>query len=94
MDDYTSEQDVRDAFRMISKSIGLRKGTKPPRDRLTAVQCALLHNRHNDPDPEDKRIRKWSYAKLGDEFGFGTRAAKDYVVLGREILEGRDPEQD
>ncbi len=92
--DYTSEEDVRRAFHLIANSIERRKGTKPSRDRLKAVQCALLHDRYNDPDPDDRRIRKWSYAKLGEEFGFGARAAKDHVVLGRKILEGRVPEQD
>ncbi len=93
VDDHTSEEDVRSAFSMITRSVQRLKGTKPPRNRLIAVQCAVLHDRHNHPEPKDKRRRKWSYAKLGEKFGLSARAVQDHVTLGREIIEGRDPEQ-
>lgn len=68
------------------------KGTKRSRDPLVAVQCAILYDRHNQ-QLEDKRQRRWTYAKLGKEFGLSTRAAKDYVILGREIIEERGADE-
>jgi hypothetical protein len=66
------------------------KDTNRSRDPLVAVQCAILYDRHNQ-QLKDKRQRRWTYAKLGEEFGLSSaRVASDYVALGREILSGRD----
>lgn len=91
VDDYTSLEDVKSAFHMIRK-VQIQKGTKPSRNPLVAVQCAILYDRHNQK-LKDKRQRRWTYAKLGEEFGLSTRAAKDHVLLGREIIEGRDADE-
>ena len=93
VDEYTSSEDVRNAFSTIIRSMQYPERLKPERDRLTAVQCAVLHDRHNQPDPEDKRRRPWSYAKLGERFGMSARAAKDHVILGRKIIEEQDADK-
>ena len=93
VDDYTSFEDVQRAFHMIRK-VQPQKGTKRSRDPLVAVQCAILHDRHNGRDPEDRRRRRWSYTKLADNFGLSSaRVASDYVALGQEILSGADREE-
>jgi hypothetical protein len=90
VDEHISQEDVKNAFRMI-RAIQRSKGTKPRRYRLIAVQCAILYDRYNPVDPEDKRRRTWTYETLADHFGLSSsRAAKDHVTLGREILEGKD----
>lgn len=58
VDEYVSLEDVKSAFLMI-RSIQRPKRTKPPRDRLTAVQCAILYDRHNQSDLADRRRRRW-----------------------------------
>lgn len=92
VDEYTSSEDVRNAFSMIIRSMQYPKRVKPQRDRLVAVQCAIFYDRHNQ-QLEDKRQRRWTYAKLGEEFGLSARAAKDYVILGREIIEERGADE-
>lgn len=84
----TTENDARNAFRLIrqTQSIG-RKGGKPKLDPLIAVQCAVLYDLENDPDPADRRRKKWTYASLSEQCGLrGIRAAKYHVERGREIL--------
>ena len=73
------------------RSIQPRMETKRSRDRLTAVKCAILHDRHNGRDPDDGRKWTWSYKKLAEEFELSSpRAAKDHVKLGRKILDGEE----
>jgi hypothetical protein len=92
VDDHTSLEDVKSAFHMI-REVQPSTGTKRSRDPLVAVQCAILYDRHNQ-QLKDKRKRKWTYAKLGEELGLSSaRVASDYVTLGREILSGRDREE-
>jgi hypothetical protein len=92
VDDSTALEDVKSAFHMI-REVQPSTGTKPSRDPLVAVQCTILHDRHNQ-QLKDKRQRRWTYAKLGEEFGLSSaRVASDYVALGREILSGRDREE-
>ena len=86
--EYTTEADVRRAFRLITATLPERpeKGA-PRRDRLIAIQCAILYDRHNQPDPSDGRKWAWTYQKLAEEFGLHSeRAAKGYVEVGRELL--------
>jgi hypothetical protein len=93
VDDYTSLEDVQRAFHMI-REVQPHRGTKRSRDPLVAVQCAILHDRHNGRDPEDRRRWRWSYTKLADRFRLSSeRVASDYVALGREILHGKDHEE-
>jgi hypothetical protein len=93
VDAYTSLEDVRSAFQMI-RSIQRPKRNKPPRDRLTAVQCAILYDHRNQRKQEDKRQWRWTFKTLAEELGLmGPRAAKYHVELGREILAGKDPEE-
>jgi hypothetical protein len=85
---YTTEADVKRAFRLISATLTERpeKGA-PKRDPLIAAQCAILYDRHNQPDPTDGRKKSWTYPKLAEEFGLKSGgAAKRYIEIGRELL--------
>jgi hypothetical protein len=94
VDEHTNREDVLNALKMID-ALGRPKKTKPRRDRLVAVQCALLYDRHNERNPEDRRQWRWTYESLANELGLdGPRAAKDHIVLGRQILHGEEPEGD
>ena len=91
VEEYTTEADVKRAFRLISATLPERseKGA-PQRDRLIAAQCAILYDRHNQRDPSDGRKKSWTYPKLAEEFGLKSgRAAKVYVEIGRELLKKR-----
>jgi len=88
VNEWTTEKDVRNAFRLIRQTqLRHQEGGAPKRSQLLAVQCAVLYDRHNSADPADKRRRKWSYERLAQEFGLSSaRAAKQYVIEGREIF--------
>jgi hypothetical protein len=61
---------------------------KSTRDPLLSLQCAILYDRHNQPDPADKRVRRWSYKRLAEHFGLrSARAARQHVTTGRKLLE-------
>jgi hypothetical protein len=59
VDAYTSLEDIRSAFQMI-RSIQRPRRKKPPRDRLTAVQCAIFYDHRNQRKSEDKRQWQWT----------------------------------
>jgi len=64
-----------------------RPRAKSMRDPLVAIQCAVLHDRHNQKDSADGRRRKWTYERLAEHFELkSTRAATEYVMAGRKIL--------
>jgi hypothetical protein len=92
VDDYTSFEDVKSAFHMIRK-VQPQKGTKPSRDPLVAVQCAILYYQRNQTKPGDRRQRRWTQAKLADKFGLSARSARDHLALGQAIIEGKDPKE-
>ena len=92
----TTSDDVQRAFGLISNTLPERSKKGPPRrDPLVALQCAVLYDRHNGKDPEDRRRQLWSYERLAEEFGLGAgetqkakkQVAADYVALGRRLLE-------
>ena len=84
---YTTREDVVEAFRAIRSVEGAAR-SKPLRDPLIAVQCAILYDSHNAAIPEDKRRRRWTYKTLAERFGLsGPRAAEAHVNSGRAILE-------
>jgi hypothetical protein len=86
--EYTTEADVKRAFRLISATLPERpeKGA-PQRDPLIAAQCAILYDRHNERDASDGRKKRWTYSTLAAEVGLKSeRAAKEYVEAGRELL--------
>lgn len=85
----TSLEDIKRGYHVIRGLQGSHrdKTGAPTRDSLTAVQCAVLYEEFNAPDPVDRRRRKWSYSRLAEQFGFkSARAAKEYVIAGRRIL--------
>ena len=64
-----------------------RPRAKSERDPLVAIQCAVLHDRHNQKDSADGRRRKWTYERLAEHFELkSTRTATEYVMAGRKIL--------
>jgi hypothetical protein len=85
---HHTDKDIKSAFKILSARHETRPAVgRPTRDELTAVQCAILHDRYNPPDPTDKRRRTWTFERLAEEFRLGTwRAAKSHVQLGRELL--------
>lgn len=94
VDEYTKEEDVVAAFRAIKAAYGYRNpGGKPPIDKLTAVQCAVLYDDHNGTDPEDRRVKRWSHKKLAANLGLkNERSAEEHVKRGRELRENfRNP---
>ena len=91
----TTADDVQRAFQLISDTLFERsKEGAPPRERLVALQCAVLYDQHNAKDPADRRRSRWSYERLAEEFGLGAgetqkakkQAGEAYVALGRKIL--------
>lgn len=89
VDEHTTEDEVKSAFRAIKTAYGYRKrGGKPPIDKLTAIQCAILYDDHNGTDPYDKRFRLWTYTKIAAKFELkNKRSAEEHVKRGRELRE-------
>lgn len=85
----TTEDDVKKAFRSIRASQQQRgRGGRPTRDRLVAIQCAVLYDRYRSMDSTDKRRRNWTYESLAKEFDLDSAdAAEDYVNLGRKLMD-------
>jgi len=88
VDEHMRERDAVAAYRTIAAALPRPPaGTKPQRNRLIAVQCAVLHDRHNKADVSDRRRRAWAYKRLAETFSLASaQAAKDYVKLGRKLL--------
>jgi hypothetical protein len=90
VDEQTTEDDVRKAFRTIAATQDRSPVSKPKRDPLLALQCAVLYDRLNRKNPDDGRQWEWTYEKLAEELGLESwRAAKAYVRRGRELLESK-----
>jgi hypothetical protein len=89
--EHTTRDDVVGAYYTIATT--LRKPparTKPRRNRLVAVQYAILHDHHNRADISDGRRRTWAYKHLARKFGLSSeRSAKAHVELGRELLKNK-----
>ena len=80
-----ADADTRQAILDARRSLPPR--VKSTRDPLISLQCAILHDHHNQIDPADKRIRRWSYKRLAEHFGLrSTRAAREHVTTGRKLL--------
>ncbi len=85
----TSLEDLKHGYHVIKGIQGgqRKKSGAPARDPLIAVQCAVLYDKFNGPDSTDGRRRKWTYKRLSERFGLkSARAAKEYVIAGREVL--------
>jgi hypothetical protein len=78
VDERTTKDDVVKAHRMVrALQEGRTPRGAPERDRLIAVQCAILKDQH-----------KWEYRAIAERFGLGSKdTAKAHVKLGRQILE-------
>ena len=93
VDEHTSEGDVESARRMIRGTQEQGAGGRPSRDRLVALQCAILHDNYNETDPTDRRFGTWTYRRLAEEFKeYGVhsqRSAEGHIKLGRQLLKNR-----
>jgi hypothetical protein len=86
VDDFTSANDVRDSFSVIN-TLRDRSGamSKPLRDELTCLQCAILRDRLN-----------WTHEQIGQRYGWQVQyppkqiprceTARQHVAQGRQLL--------
>jgi hypothetical protein len=75
---YHTQKDIESAFRILSARHEERPVPGPKkRDELTAVQCAILHDRHG-----------WKYERIAEEYGWslGSNVVSKYIGDGRHIL--------
>ncbi len=90
LDPFTSEDDVRAAYRFVrSRCWPDDSLKKPKRDPLVAVQCAILYDELD-----------WSHAKIGQRHGWTVEelsyakprcgAAREHIKEGRSILRGQE----
>ena len=80
IDEFVIEEDVKHAFRMISRAQETRPKTgRQPRDRLECVEASVLHDRDG-----------WTYEELAERYKWNdpTLASK-YVKDGRATLKSR-----
>ena len=85
----TTGEDARRAIGLIKAGFGgCSKEGAPTRDPLVALQAAILYVRHNAPDPNDRRKKRWTYKRLAEELGLkSARVASAYVKEGKKTLE-------
>jgi hypothetical protein len=83
VDEHTSDDAVRTALKLITATQERRPSRgRRPRDRLTAVSCAVLYDRHD-----------WSVEQLREHHGWTDQAnwldpnsVEEYIKDGRSIL--------
>jgi hypothetical protein len=83
VDDDMTRDDILGAAQFITQSSGPHKGGRPPRNRLVAVQHAILKDEYG-----------WSYKQIAEQFGQPTddtslRRLEAHVKFGRQIVEKR-----
>ncbi len=89
VDTRTTEDDVRNAFKLMAEALPERpRATKPRRDRLTCLQCAIWYD-------EDG----WSHERIAKRFGWKVQypahakprseTARQYIAEGRLLLAQR-----
>jgi len=58
-------------------------------DKLVAVQCAILYDDYNSTDPDNGRVKRWTYETLAVEMqAFGVknkRSAELHIEFGRKL---------
>ena len=91
VDGATTKKDAENARRLIQQALREKpSGGRPRVDDLVALQLALLYDRHNTRDADDKRFKEWTYEKLAKRFAAegvkNARSAEEYVLRGRELL--------
>jgi hypothetical protein len=87
---YHRKKDIAAAYTLLQERHAALQPPGRTRDALIALQCAILYDDHNGPNPEDRREWIYTHKRLAQMFGLhGTRAAKDHIELGREIRKNR-----
>jgi hypothetical protein len=78
VDENTTQDDLRNAIALLVEAQVTRPTRgRPERDRLTAVECAVLHDEHG-----------WSFRRLAERFGWDNDA-EDYTLVTKYVREGR-----
>lgn len=77
VDEYTTEEDVRKAFRALAGAHTTRPAAaRPKREKLLCVEAAVLHDWHG-----------WTYEQLAERYEWkDSTLASKYVKDGRAIL--------
>jgi hypothetical protein len=89
VDEHTTEQDVRNAFRLMAAKLPSRpRAARPLRDRLTCLQCAVWYYECG-----------WSHEQIATEMGWAIQrsahakprceTARQYIAEGRSLLSQR-----
>lgn len=87
--EHTTGADVRNAFTLLAADLPQRpRAARPPRDLLTAVQCAIWYDELG-----------WSHKEIADRFGWATQSppgskvksetARQHIADGRDIVRQR-----
>lgn len=75
--------DIKSAFQVLRALQDARPAPGPKnRDKLTAVQCAFLHDRHG-----------WRYEDIAKKYGWdlGSNVVSKYIREGRRVLTEAQP---
>ncbi len=91
VDVHTTDADVRNAFKLMAAALPRRpRPIRPKRDRLIALQCAILYQEFG-----------WSQKRLAEHFGWAVQdppgakskseTARQYIADGRDLLDQRKP---
>jgi hypothetical protein len=84
------KEDILSAWTLLRERLAVQRTSGGTRDPLIALQCAILYDDYNGPNPEDRREKLSTHKTLAQMFGLqGPRAAKDYIEMGREIRKNR-----
>ncbi|MCA1717036.1 MAG: hypothetical protein LC781_09400 [Actinobacteria bacterium] len=92
LETVTSEE-VERMLEVVRAREGHNPQGGPPfvRSRVFKVQCAVLLDHRNSPDPEkptDRRRRKWTHKKLREKFGLESdKVASDAARAGHEEIQ-------
>lgn len=89
VDPSTTEEDVRNAFRLMAAALHERpRPIRPRRDRLVGLQCAIWYDEC-----------RWSHERIAKHFGWTVQypahakprseTARQYIAEGRELLTQR-----
>ncbi len=89
VDATTTEEDVRNAFKLMAAALPKRpRAARPRRDRLTSLQCAIWYDEYG-----------WSQERLARHFGWAVQhsahakprseTARQYIAAGRALMAQR-----
>jgi hypothetical protein len=84
------KEDILSAWTLLRERHAASRAPGRTRDPLIALQCAILYDDYNGPNPEDGREKLYTHKSLTEMFGLpGPRSAKDHIELGRQMRRNR-----